>query len=163
MDLPKRKHPRLRNYDYSQNGAYFITLCTRDGACILSRVVGPDALIGPEVALSEYGEIVDAVIRNTNYSYNNITVDNYVIMPNHVHILLLIYDDTSSGPMGASGPTISVVIRAIKALTTRQIGQSIWQSKFHDHIIRDEQDYLDHWQYIDNNPAKWSEDEYYFH
>ncbi len=65
--------------------------------------------------------------------------------------------------MGASGPTISVVIRAIKALTTRQTGQSIWQSKFHDHIIRNEQDYLAHWQYIDNNPTKWTEDEYYSH
>ena len=159
MDLWKRKHPRLKEYDYSQNGAYFVTMCTKGRECILSNVVGPDAHIGPITRLSQYGEIVDVIICNTNNVYNDITVEKYVIMPNHVPMLLRI-DANKTSPMRASGPTIGMVIRAIKTLTTRRLGQSIWQDKFHDHIIRDEVGYLAHWQYIDSSPANWFEDEY---
>ena len=80
-------------------------------------------------------------------------------MPNHIHLLLRIGAD--NGAPESTRPTISQVIGAFKRLTNKETGQKLWQSSFHDHIIRDENDYLTRWQYIDENPAKWAEDQYY--
>ena len=147
-----RKPNRLKNYDYSSQGAYFITICTLDRKCILSRIVGGDALIAPQTNLTHFGEIAREYIESMP------GIDKYVIMPNHIHLLIAI-----DGPMKASAPTISVpnLIRSFKVLVSKEIGQSIWQRSYHDHIIRDEEDYLNHLQYIENNPAKWSKDKYY--
>ena len=147
-----RKPNRLKNYDYSSQGAYFITICTLDRKCILSHIVGGDALIAPQTNLTHCGEIARKYIESMP------GIDKYVIMPNHIHLLIAI-----DGPMKASAPTISVpnLIRSFKVLVSKEIGQSIWQRSFYDHIIRDEDDYLNHLQYIENNPAKWSEDKYY--
>ena len=147
-----RKPNRLKNYDYSSKGAYFITICTLDRKCILSRIVGGDALIAPQTNLTHCGEIARKYIESMP------GIDKYVIMPNHIHLLIAI-----DGPMKASAPTISVpnLIRSFKVLVSKEICQSIWQRSYHDHIIRDEEDYLNHLRYIENNPAKWSEDNYY--
>ena len=147
-----RKPNRLKNYDYSSQGAYFITICTLDRKCILSRIVGGDALIAPQTNLTHCGEIARKYIESMP------GIDKYVIMPNHIHLLIAI-----DGPMKASAPTISVpnLIRSFKVLVSKEIGQNIWQCSYHDHIIRDEEDYLNHLRYIENNPAKWSEDNYY--
>ena len=147
-----RKPNRLKNYDYSSQGAYFITICTLDRKCTLSHIVGGDALIAPQTNLTHCGEIARKYIESMP------GIDKYVIMPNHIHLLIAI-----DGPMKASAPTISVpnLIRSFKVLVSKEIGQSIWQRSYHDHIIRDEEDYLNHLQYIVNNPAKWSEDNYY--
>ena len=87
MSLPKRKHPRLKQHDYSEPGAYFITVCTKNKAHILSRIavdlpssVGRDALIPPRVQLLPAGKIVDDLIRRTETVYDNVTVDAYVII-----------------------------------------------------------------------------------
>ena len=89
-------------------------------------------------------------------------------MPNHIHAIIEICNRTDtiiikqSGAMWSSHPTnVSGDIRTFKTLVTKDIGKSIWQSKFYDHIIRDEYDYMVHLQYIDENPAKWIEDKYY--
>ena len=147
-----RKPNRLKNYDYSSQGAYFITICTLDRKCTLSHIVGGDALIAPQTNLTHCGEIARKYIESMPW------IDKYVIMPNHIHLLIAI-----DGPMKASAPTISVpnLIRSFKVLVSKEIGQSIWQRSYHDHIIRDEEDYLNHLQYIENNPAKWSKDKYY--
>ena len=65
------------------------------------------------------------------------------------------------GPMGASGPTLPQIIKAIKGMVTRSIGHTIWQDNYYEHIIRDENDLLIHWQYIEHNPACWADDPYY--
>lgn len=147
-----RKPNRLKNYDYSSQGAYFITICTLDRKCTLSHIVGGDALIAPQTNLTHFGEIAREYIESMP------GIDKYVIMPNHIHLLIAI-----DGPMKASAPTISVpnLIRSFKVLVSKEIGQNIWQCSYHDHIIRDEEDYLNHLRYIENNPAKWSEDNYY--
>ena len=147
-----RKPNRLKNYDYSSQGAYFITICTLDRKCTLSHIVGGDALIAPQTNLTHCGEIARKYIESMP------GIDKYVIMPNHIHLLIAI-----DGPMKASAPTISVpnLIRSFKVLVSKEIGQSIWQRSYHDHIIRGEEDYLNHLRYIENNPIKWSEDNYY--
>jgi len=158
MELPKRKPTRLKGYDYSTPGAYFITICTKDRKELLSKIVGDDAHIVPKNNLSDYGLICDKYINNINGKYENVTVDKYVIMPNHIHLIMFL-----SGTMKASSPTsnIETIVRSFKTMVTKEKGCSIWQRSYHDHIIRGEKDYQKIWEYIDTNPLKWELDCFY--
>ena len=157
--MPSRKRNRLADYDYSQPGAYFITVCTKGKRCILSTIVGGDAHIAPRVALTSIGTVVEGYMRSIP------GIAEYVIMPNHVHMILRISSNKSlQGPMWASAPTeasIPNLIRSWKVLISKELGQSIWQRSYYDHIIRDEHDYLVKARYIEENPAKWSSDDYF--
>ena len=161
--LQSRKPTRLKNYDYSSPGAYFLTICVKDMRCLLSSVVGADDPGGPHVCLTYRGTIVADVLEKTETHYPDIRIDKYVIMPNHVHILLRVVRDP--GAPRSSPPTnaVSKYVTALKKFTNRAFGENLWQRGFHDHIIRDDTDYLRRWQYIDENPKKWSmgKDEYY--
>ena len=152
--LPVRKHNRLEEYAYDTPNAYFITICTKDRRNILCDIVGDDAHIVPK----KYGEIVQKYIDNVP------EIKKYVIMPNHIHLIIQI----DNGTMWASSPTkqpqsnkVSNIVRSIKTLTTKEIGKPIFQRSFHDHIIRGENDYLKIWNYIDTNPSKWKDDCFY--
>ncbi len=181
----KRNRPgRLPNYDYSSEGYYFVTFCTRNRDCCLSSIekmdgetcVGRGALAPSRVVLKEPGRILEELIQNIPKVYPGIKADKYVIMPNHVHLLIHIgKEEDGNGDGGAraprptkaphptenSRPTVQMIVGGIKSLTRRKVGRPIWQTTFYDHIIRNEADYLRIWQYIDTNPAKWEEDEYY--
>ena len=159
MELPKRKPNRLKFYDYSTPGAYFVTICTKDRKCIFWERVGASIARPQKPTLSRRGKIVEAAIRDIPGHYPSITVDHYVVMPNHIHLLLQINTDEDGRPMVA--PTISTVVQQLKGVVTKQIGQSVWQKLFHDHVIRGEKDYLKIWEYIDTNPARWEEDCFY--
>ncbi len=161
MELPKRKRTRMPGYDYSTPAKYFVTICTHNKEKILSNVqnkVGEDALIVPKIELTSYGRVCDKYINNINEKYKNITVENYVIMPNHIHLIVYI-----NGTMWASSPTIGLesVVRTFKRMVTKEIRHSIWQRSYHDHIIRNESDYKNIWNYIQSNPEKWADDCYY--
>jgi len=160
MELPKRKTIRLKEYDYSLPGAYFITICVKNKKPILSDVfVGASNARPKEIRLSKYGKIVDKTIKNIPFYYPAISIDNYVIMPNHIHLLIQIRSDNIGRPLVA--PTIERVIQQMKGIITKQIGFSIWQKSFNDHIIRGNFDYKEIWEYIENNALKWREDKYY--
>ena len=143
MVLPKRKPNRLNDFDYSQNGAYFVTICTQDRKKILSEIVGDDAHIVPK----PYGRIAEKYIRNVP------EIEKYVIMPDHIHMLILL----DNGSMWASTPTnkIASIVRSIKVLVAKEIGESIFQRSYYDHVIRNQRDYDEIWEYIENNPKKW--------
>lgn len=163
MDFPKRKPNRLPHYNYSASGVYFITLCTEGKKCILGSIVGGGALDAPFVQLSKYGNVVQKYIESGN-NIPGVTVGKYIIMPNHVHMILLVDETASCGTSKAPSPANAVVphfISTLKRFIHRDIGDKIFQSSYHDHVIRGEQDYLKIWQYIDNNPAKWSNDCFY--
>ena len=157
-NLPIRKPTRLKGYDYSTAGAYFITICVKDRKQLLSEIVGDDAYIVPQNKLSDIGVICDKYIQNINIKYENVTVDKYVIMPNHIHLIISLH-----GTMRASSPTKDIVsiVRSFKTMSTKEIGCSIWQRSYHDHIIRGERDYEKIWEYIDTNVIKWEEDCFY--
>ena len=160
MDLPKRKQIRLREYDYSAPGAYFVTICTHDRRCILSSIAVGAAISRPaDVHLSNCGEIVALAIRNIPTAYSNVSIDHYVIMPNHVHMILRIHGDESGRILSA--PTVSTVVGQMKRWASRQAGFGLWQKSYHEHVIRNEDDYRQIREYIDTNPAKWAEDRYY--
>ena len=150
----------MQGHDYSSAGYYFITICIKDKHEMLGEIVGDAALGVPSVALTDIGEIARQRIEHINSNSNHVQLKKYVIMPNHIHLILSIENWT---PRAAS-PTKSEIpqaVNAIKSLTTKQIGYSIWQRSYHDHIIRDETEYQKIWQYIDQNPARWQSDCYY--
>ena len=162
MELQKRKPTRLKNYDYSSDGYYFITICTHKKKMIFSNIVG-QGLAPAETKLSVFGEIANCELINLEKRYGNIKIDKYVIMPNHIHAIISIHNNAA----GASPcPTLSDIICSFKSITTRKCHlinpkQIVWQTSFHDHIIRGEKDYLKIWNYIDTNPQKWNEDCFY--
>lgn len=156
MDLPKRKPNRLPDFDYRTPGAYFITICTKDRKCLLWDTVGA-SIARPQ--LSQYGLVVQKAICDIPKHYSAISIDHYVVMPNHVHLLLQINTDADGRPMVA--PTISTVVQQLKGIVSKQIGHSIWQKLFHDHVIRNAADYTKIWEYIENNPLQWKLDCFY--
>ena len=164
-ELPRRKPNRLKDYDYSQNGAYFVTICTKNQREILGTVVVGDAALGvPFVKLSKHGEIVKIFIENISNTNRNVFVPQYVIMPNHVHLILIVEFENADGTPRAASPTkalIPKIINALKGLSSKKTGVSLWQRSYHDHIIRNEADYCRITEYIENNPAHWNEDCFY--
>lgn len=168
-DLPKRKNNRLQNYDYSSCGAYFITICSKDRKNIFWRkqqpdFVGEDIILPPDsVRLSQYGKIADEFIREIPVHYSHIELLQYVIMPNHIHLILCIPDN--NGRI-ISSPTfnrrsILTAVGQMKRQVSKKIGQKIWQRSFHDHIIRGKNDYEKISKYMYENPVKWQFDCFY--
>ena len=100
MEVKTRKPNRLENYDYSQNGAYFITVCTKNRRNILSKIiVGTGVPDSPKIKLLYHGEIADRYIKQLNGFYHNVSVDKYVIMPDHIHFILNIQGGQSRTPV----------------------------------------------------------------
>ena len=159
MEKPQRKPNRIEGYDYSQNGAYFITVCTQDRKRLLSKIsVGTPVPGCPQIPQAEllwHGEIADNVIRQLNEFYNHISVDKYIVMPDHIHLLITIHN----GHPGRGVPTrtseIARFVGTFKRFCNKEYGENIWQSRYYDHVIRNQQDYDEIWEYIENNPTKW--------
>ena len=163
MDKPKRKPNRLPNFDYNTPGAYFITICTQDRKNLFGRIVGGGAHDAPQMELSNMGIIADKYIRSAS-AIPHMTVDKYIIMPNHIHILLFVEEGAANGSSKAPTPTNAAVphfVSTFKRFCHREIGFHIFQRSYHDHIIRGEKDYLKIWNYIEGNPSKWEEDCFY--
>lgn len=158
-DNHRRKPNRLKAYDYRSPGAYFITICTRNRNNLFWKNVGASIARPQAVELSETGAVVNAAIQGIPIHYPAVSVDHYVIMPNHVHLLLQICTDNNGQRIPA--PTISTIVQQMKGYVSKQIGHSIWQKLFHDHVIRDEEDYLQIWEYIEHNPIQWQNDCFY--
>ena len=155
-DFPKRRQNRLVPFDYSAPSAYFITVCTRNRRNLFWTNVGAIIDRPENVPLTDLGHLVRESIEEIPKHYPAVTIDNYVIMPNHIHLLLQICTDEDGRSMIA--PTISTVVRQMKGSVSKQAGESVWQKGFHDHIVRGNADYQDIWRYIEGNPGKWAED-----
>ncbi len=160
-----RKPLRLKGYDYSGAGYYFVTICTQNRI----RLFGDGGRAGLEPApTNAFGELVTQTWLELPAHTVGIRVDKFVVMPNHFHgIVILENGCVGAGSKPAQTP-LSEAMRQFKTFSARKINQmrgtpgiSIWQKGYYDHIIRNEPDYLRIWQYIDENPAKWAEDEYY--
>lgn len=143
----KRRNPRLKNYNYALEGYYFITICTKEKHHFFGEI------IEEKMQYNRIGRIANNSIERIEEIYKTLKLDKYVIMPNHIHMILIIDKETSI--------SIPRVIKQYKEYITKQIGESIWQKSYYDHIIRNEKDYSRIWQYVDNNILKWSLDKYY--
>ena len=172
-ELPRRKSTRLKNFDYSSAGAYFVTICVRDRMQILSEIVRTDltsvdktiviavgeGLAPPEITvkLKPCGEIVKEQLQLIETRFPSVTVEDYVIMPDHIHAVIFLHGKAG----GASpSPTLDDVICAFKSLTSRSCKQKygiekMFQRSSAEHIVRDREDYETRRKYIYENPKRW--------
>ena len=153
-EFSTRKRIRLQGYDYSQNNYYFITICTYEKSQIF----------GIEDHLTDFGKIAENCLRKIQDVFSGVRVDKYVVMPNHIHAIV-VFERNTAARMYAC-PTLGTVIGNYKAAVSRDIHlidpkRTVWQKRYYDHIIRDQKDYKKIWTYIDENPVKWESDEYY--
>ena len=167
-ELPVRKRIRLEGYDYSSNGAYFITICTQKRLHLFGEVGKGLCSCRLSCRLTPIGEIIEREWYSLTERYPNIAFDNFVVMPNHIHAIISINLDLEARQEQSPCPTIGDIICAYKSITTKLCnkndnitGRKIWHFRFHDHIIRNQYEYQRIWQYINENPAKWAEDRYY--
>ena len=167
--LISRKQNRLKNYDYSDNGWYFITVCSKDRKNIFGKyknLVGA-ALVSARnnIKLSIIGKIIDTQWNNIKNQYKNIELDEYIIMPNHLHGIIIINNRAQT----SGAPTISQIIRSFKSKSTlaylnhlkqnnMKFPVNLWQRNFHDHIIRNDKSLNKIREYIINNPINWQFD-----
>jgi putative transposase len=228
-----RKSIRLKGYDYSQAGLYFITICCQDRACLFGEIIVGANAIRPEMKLNKYGEIAYNEWMKTPEIRNNVQLGEFVIMPNHIHGIIRLLgrgelhspdnaikhmpdnalkhmpdnaikhmpdnamempdnamemDDNAikhspdnamehtpdnamemaecNSPLRGPLHNIGAIVRGYKSSVTKQlnllnIGCTVWQRNYYEHIIRDEQSYLTISNYIINNPAKWADDKFY--
>ena len=163
MELPKRKNTRLAYYDYNAPGYYFITFCTEEKKNMLCHIVGTGLPDGPRIYDTAYGKVARKQLDKMAELYKGVRLEKYVIMPNHIHLLLRITEEC--GPSGRPVPTqnskISMFVGTFKRFCNREYGRNMWQYRSHDHVIRNERDYQRIWNYIEGNPARWTEDCFY--
>ncbi len=152
MDYPQRKRTRLQSFDYSTDGYYFVTICTKNKEKLFGYI--PDVTEN-KVIYSDVGRLVERHIQQIGNHYQNVQIDKYVVMPNHIHMIVII----GCSLQGAeSNPNLSDVIGLFKSGVSRELKRKVWQASFHDHIIRTQRSYERIWNYIDVNPLVWNKD-----
>ncbi len=153
MPYYHRKKQRLANYDYSQQNFYYVTICTWDKRCLFG--------IGNQ--LTALGQIATSELEQLPMRYTDVIVDKYVVMPNHIHMIVEV---GCAADAGKDMPSLSTIIGGYKSGVSRNIHEQlpnlrVWQKSFYDEIIRNDQHYQRVWNYIDGNPSKWTEDVYF--
>jgi len=182
-DRHRRRSIRLKGYDYSRAGAYFVTVCTQNRECLFGEVVGM------EMVLNGAGRMVQTVWEDMGVYYSGVKTDEFVVMPNHVHGIIVLVgatprgrpdslnrtdagDGIHSGQAQGPAPTLSApdVVHRFKTLTTKRYADGVkqsgwptfsgrlWQRNYYEHIIRDEASLDRIREYIVNNPAQWALD-----
>ena len=178
MQNKNRKSIRLKEFDYSEPGDYFITICVDDRSCLFGEIVDS------EMILNEAGKMISKWWLELKDKFSNVYLDEFIIMPNHIHgILTILCEEDNSSTVGEplcglpengrphrAAPTISDIIDWFKTMTTNQyirnvkingwkpFNKQIWQRSFHDHIIRNDYDLEEIRTYIISNPAIWDRD-----
>lgn len=181
MHRPQDRHRsslRLKGYDYSQPGAYFVTMCTQSRECLFGEIAND------EVMLNEYGKVVEEEWLKTPRMRTRVELDEFVVMPNHLHAIMMIQEGAatmsmvvgahsmptvgahSSAPLRRMPQSLGSLIAGFKSAVTKRInilrmspGVPVWQRNYYEHIVRDEDDMNRIREYIVNNPVRWADDE----
>ena len=166
----KRKDLRLKQYDYSSEGAYFVTICIKDRMRLLSEIIKPvgvGAHDDPQIRLTKIGKIIEKYLLSSE-NIPGVKIDRYVIMPDHIHVIIFLHPDKyakrKDGSSRAPTPTNEMlphVVSTFKRLCNKYLGNNIFQRGYAEHIIRDLEDYRIRSKYIHENPARWYYDELY--
>jgi len=160
MEYPVRKTTRLTTIPYDQPGSYFITVCTANREKLFWSPAQPPAesvgadIIRPQHQLSKIGQVLDQSVQKISTIYPAVKVDHYMIMPDHIHLLITIEPHGEVGGRIISAPTkgIPTIVGQMKRAVTKAVGRPIWQKGYHDHVIRNDRDYQEIWKYIETNP-----------
>ena len=167
---PRRKAIRLKGYDYSRNGLYYVTICTKDRKCLFGEIKDG------KMQKNEYGEILESVWNGLPSHYTNIVLHEHIVMPDHFHAIIQIDNGHNDGNASVGdgfkpSPTdtqpmkhgLTEFVRALKTFSARKInelrqmsGTPVWQRNYYEHIIRNDDEYCKTVNYIKENPAKWN-------
>jgi len=170
-EIHHRKSIRLQEYDYSQSGYYFVTICTHKRENIFGKI------IDSKMILNELGEIIKDELLKSEEIRDEIKIDYYVIMPNHIHAIIIIEKQKSDSsdivvangrsPLRMPSKSLSSFISGFKSVCTKRVniirnslGIPLWQRNYYEHIIRNEKELFEIRKYIENNPINWNDDEY---
>ena len=165
-DRRHRRSTRLSEFDYTRQGAYFVTMCTQNRMCLFGEIVNG------EMRMNELGRVAHSVWKEIPAHFPQVETDAWVVMPNHVHGILLIAHNaraTHASPLRpSSGPpkrSLGAIVGSYKSAVSKRINQScrtpgvpLWQRSYYDHVIRNDADLNRIRQYIAENPARWHED-----
>ena len=156
MTFPERKLPRKTDFCYSARETYFLTICAKDKQEIFSKIIPGEGFDPPIVELSPIGRIVEKNIL-TIPNIKGVIVEKYVIMPDHIHLLVFINSNIDDNAHHKSTPTDIVprIIASLKRFVNKEVGYNVFQNSYFDHIIRSNEDYDRHWNYIEHNPLSW--------
>ena len=176
-EIYHRKSIRLKNYDYSLEGLYFITICCQNREHLFGEIVKG------KMILNNAGLMIQRIYEELPKYFEKMEIGEYVIMPNHFHCVIEIVDLVGVPLVGTQmsgnnrattrvAPTVGDIIGTFKSLTTIEyikmvknnqlpnFDRRIWQKNYYEHIIRNEEEYTKISKYIENNPTKWDEDKY---
>jgi len=178
--LITRKQIRLKNYDYSLNGYYFITVCSMDRKNIFGEIINNEDSVGAngcwpdnniKIKLNRFGLIVDEELKNTENIRHEIKLGQYAIMPNHLHCIIIINRAASQPPLQTTSniinrkQTLSSFVSGFKSVVTKRINilrgtpkKPVWQRSYYDHIIRSNKSLKRIREYISGNPVNWKQD-----
>jgi REP element-mobilizing transposase RayT len=168
-----RRSIRLKEYDYAQPGAYFVTIVAFRRNYLFGEIVDK------EMQLNEFGSIADECWRAIPEHFPDVELGTYIVMPNHVHGIIVIHESRSSmgvrarhaspvqkpsNPRGFKRGSIGAIVASFKSAVTRRIGRErkimgVWQRNYYEHIIRDEKEWDRIHRYIECNPSRWAEDD----
>jgi putative transposase len=156
---PQRHNIRLPDYNYARQNAYFVTLCTQNKLNLFGNIKDSTMRLNP------FGEVVQSVWKGIPLHYPEVNNEVFVIMPNHIHGIITIFDVKRAGSKPTPTRPLSEIVRAFKTYSSRRInelrnskGTQIWQRNYYEHIIRDENNYHEIGEYILYNPSKWETD-----
>lgn len=175
--LPYRKSIRLKNYDYSSNGYYFVTICTQNREKLFGEIVGATLRGRP----NNPDKIIVKWLLESENKFKDIKIDEYIVMPNHIHFIIKRTGDhigSTGDHTGSTGdhigsPLLRDIIGWFKTMSTNEYIAGVkdgrfmpfkgrlWQRNYYEHIIRNYDDYINIAEYIQNNPLKWEEDKLY--
>ncbi|HBY21129.1 MAG TPA: transposase [Clostridiales bacterium] len=158
--LKIRKNVRLPNYDYSTKGGYFVTICLNQKECILGNIEN-DTLIKNEKNI-----MVETCLKKINEMYLNVKVDEYVIMPNHIHMIINILEEgkvkISNIIQWFKTITTNEYIKGVKEKGWEKFDKKLWQRNYYEHVIRNEKELYEIRKYIQENPIAWKKDKFYY-
>ena len=158
---PQRRDLRLRSYDYTWQGAYFVTICSQDKLSLFGQIVDSTMKLNP------FGKVVESVWQEIPLHYPEVNNEVFIVMPNHIHGIISIHEVERAGskPAPTKNHPLSEIVRAFKTYSSRRInelrnsqGTPVWQRNYYEHVIRSESDYHQIGEYIFYNPAKWETD-----
>jgi REP element-mobilizing transposase RayT len=165
--LRHRRSIRLKGYDYSKAGAYFVSICVQKRECLLGDIVND------EMVLNDVGRVVSDSWTWLGTQYDHVELDEYMIMPNHLHGVVIIQSwggSRTALPSSQTAPTSNLkslgrIIGAFKTVSTKHINEMrrtpsvrLWQRNYYEHIVRDENELMRIREYMENNPLKWEFD-----
>jgi putative transposase len=159
--FPQRHSLRLPDYNYVWQGAYFVTICTQDKQCLFGTIIESSMILNP------YGELIKSCWEDLQLHYPEISNEIFMVMPNHVHGIIVIQGSGRAGskPAPTRQQPLSEIVRAFKTYSSRRInerrnsqGTPVWQRGYYEHVIRNDEEYYQIGEYILFNPAKWETD-----